>query len=80
MKKLEEKYECIDKWKKKYIPEYPDVLKNKLSLDSSRNSIELIHSSPTVSEKQSQKERVNLPSIAQISPPLASPIDQGKRL
>ena len=38
-KKLEERYDTVDKWKKKYIPSYSSVLKHKLSLDSSRGSI-----------------------------------------
>lgn len=40
MKKLEERYETIDKWKQKYVPECSLMLiRQKLSLDN--NSIKL---------------------------------------
>lgn len=41
MKKLEEKYETIDRWKQKYVSESASLLKNKLLQENSSSKFNI---------------------------------------
>jgi hypothetical protein len=87
MKKLEEKYETIDRWKQKYVPESSIILiKSKLSLDNHSFKINMEEKElPFIHEEVSQGDynHENLfPKIIkqQKTPTQSNHKEQGKRL